>query len=112
MGVARGIAIARGSRLLSFGRLRRPRRGRDKGFGLDVKIVRRWGGAAFADRLFEPRVELAREFLECAVLARAKFRCWRRRRFGGRVPGLWRLWNAICGGWALGTNTGPPLAAA
>ena len=35
-----------------------------------------------------------------------------RRRFGGRVPGLWRLWNAICGGWALGTNTGPPLAAA
>ena len=35
-----------------------------------------------------------------------------RRRFGGRVPGLWRLWNAICGGWALGTNTGPPLAGA
>lgn len=33
-----------------------------------------------------------------------------RRRFGGRVPGLWRLWNAICGGWALGTNTSPPLA--
>lgn len=35
-----------------------------------------------------------------------------RRRFGGRVPGLWRLWNAICGGWPLGTNTGPPLAGA
>lgn len=33
-----------------------------------------------------------------------------RRRLGGRVPGLWRLWNLICGGWPLGTNTGPPLA--
>jgi len=33
-----------------------------------------------------------------------------RRRFGGRVSGLWRLWNAICGGWPLGTNTSPPLA--
>ena len=33
-----------------------------------------------------------------------------RRRLAERVPGTWRLWNAICGGWPLGTNTGPPLA--
>ena len=27
------------------------------------------------------------------------------------VGGLWRFWNAMCGGRALGTNTNPPLLA-
>lgn len=27
------------------------------------------------------------------------------------VGGLWRFWNAVCGGEALGTNTNPPLLA-
>lgn len=32
------------------------------------------------------------------------------RRLPGRLAAPWRLWNAICGGWPLGTNTSPPLA--
>jgi len=34
------------------------------------------------------------------------------RRLAGRLPERWRLWNAVCGGWPLGTNTSPPLAGA
>ncbi len=34
------------------------------------------------------------------------------RRLGGLVPGLWRFWNAVCGGRALATNTDPLWAAA
>ena len=31
-----------------------------------------------------------------------------RRRFGGRIPRLWRFWSLISGGRALGTNRSPP----
>jgi hypothetical protein len=31
-----------------------------------------------------------------------------RRRFGERIPGLWRFWSLISGGQALGTNRSPP----
>jgi uncharacterized protein DUF6431 len=31
-----------------------------------------------------------------------------RRRFGERVPGVWRFWSLISGGRALGTNRSPP----
>jgi transposase-like protein len=32
------------------------------------------------------------------------------RRLPRRSPPPWRLWDLVCGGWALGTNTSPPLA--
>jgi len=32
------------------------------------------------------------------------------RRLPDRMPGSWRPWHLICGGWPLGTNTSPPLA--
>ena len=31
-----------------------------------------------------------------------------RRRFGGRIPSVWRFWSLISGGKALGTNRSPP----
>jgi hypothetical protein len=31
-----------------------------------------------------------------------------RRRFGERIPRLWRFWSLISGGQALGTNRSPP----
>jgi hypothetical protein len=31
-----------------------------------------------------------------------------RRRFGARIPSVWRFWSLISGGQALGTNRGPP----
>jgi hypothetical protein len=33
-----------------------------------------------------------------------------RRRFGKRIPELWRCWSLISGGRALGTNRSPPYA--
>jgi len=35
---------------------------------------------------------------------------WQRagRRFGARIPRLWRFWSLISGGRALGTNRSPP----
>jgi len=33
-----------------------------------------------------------------------------RRRFADLAPAPWRLWNLVCGGEALGTNRGAPLA--
>lgn len=51
--------------------------------------------------------------LEAAALA-ALAAAWARAR--DRLPGIaasmWRFWNAICGGMALGTNTSPHLGAA
>lgn len=40
--------------------------------------------------------------------------CWRAagRRFGEQTPPLWRLWNLVTGGAALGTATDPPWAGA
>jgi hypothetical protein len=31
-----------------------------------------------------------------------------RRRFGDRIPRLWRFWSLISGGQVLGTNRSPP----
>ena len=64
------------------------------------------GGGGGELRELPMEVEAAARHALGAISAEA------RRRFGGRVPGLWRLWNLLCGGWPLGTNTGPPLAGA
>ena len=50
-----------------------------------------------------------------ATLRRARVPPWvvwkKARELLAAVGGLWRFWNAICGGKALGTNTKPPLLA-
>lgn len=32
---------------------------------------------------------------------------WSQERLPRAAGGRWRLWNAVCGGWALGSNTSP-----
>ncbi len=68
--------------------------------------------AALAIRLGHDLADLPTA-LEAAALA-ALAAAWARAR--DRLPGItasmWRFWNAICGGMALGTNTSPRLGTA
>lgn len=48
--------------------------------------------------------------LEGAALEAARARA--RERLADRIGGMWRFWNAVCGGRALATNTSPRLGAA
>lgn len=68
--------------------------------------------AALAVRLGDDLADLP-STLEAAVLA-ALAAAWARARdrLSGIAASMWRFWNAICGGRALGTNTSPRLGAA